>query len=63
MAVPDTAKPATEPVNGLHSIEQLGGTLNSNDSNTLPDLQTVFGRRVVVIREPIGQRFRTGAPR
>jgi hypothetical protein len=28
MAVPDTTKPATEPVNGLHSVEQLGGPLD-----------------------------------
>jgi hypothetical protein len=26
-------------------------------------LQGVFGRRVIVIREPIGKRFRTRAPR
>jgi hypothetical protein len=28
MAVPDTTKPATVPVNGFHSVEQLGGGLD-----------------------------------
>jgi hypothetical protein len=28
MACPDTTKPATEPVSGLHSVEQLGGELD-----------------------------------
>ncbi len=28
MAVPDTTKPATGPVNGLHFVEQLGGELD-----------------------------------
>ena len=59
----ETAKPATIHSEPALKIEQLGGPLNSNDSKTLPDLQTVFGRRVVVLHEPIGQRFRTRAPR
>jgi hypothetical protein len=34
MAVPDTTKPATEPVNGFHSDEQLGGELDLINTRT-----------------------------
>ena len=33
------------------------------DAQAANELQEVFGRRVVVIREPIGRRFRTRALR
>jgi hypothetical protein len=65
MAYPDVAKPATDSSEPALNVEQLGGTLNSKDSKTPSDAQaeSVFGRRVVVIRDPIGERFRTRAPR
>jgi len=34
MAVPDTTKPATEPVNGFHSVEELGGGLDLIETQT-----------------------------
>jgi hypothetical protein len=45
MAVPDTTKPATEPVNGFHSVEQLAGELDHANSDGLPEIQARSLRR------------------
>jgi hypothetical protein len=48
MAVPDATKPATEPVNGFHSVEQLAGGLNHNNSDGLPEIQARLRQRLAV---------------
>ena len=63
MERPEAAKPATVSSEPALNVEQLGGPLNLNDSKTPSDVQTVFGCRVVVVREPIDRRFRKRAPR
>jgi hypothetical protein len=50
MTPADTTKPATEPVNGFHSVEQLGGELNSTDNKSLVDVQA----RILTQRFAIG---------
>jgi hypothetical protein len=45
MLRPETAKPATELVSGLRNIEQLGGELNQNNSDALPEIQVRSLRR------------------
>jgi hypothetical protein len=46
MACPDTTKPATEPVNGFHSVEQLAGGLNHNNTDAIRELQEQKLRRL-----------------
>jgi hypothetical protein len=49
MILPETTKPATEPVNGLRNIEQLGGPLNSKHNRDLADIQDQSSRRDFVL--------------
>jgi hypothetical protein len=45
MLIPETTKPATGSVNGFQNIEQLGGELNQNNSDALPEFQARSLRR------------------